>query len=110
MGHEIGLGGYQMSICDEREGKTKGRGKLLNILSILSWNKKVRSSAKRETHSFFKSSSCPASAMKEQSIFRINWGLGLEFGNTLKNRQSKVIRFDFSTKLRKTRRGKSYER
>lgn len=51
MGHEIGLGGYQMSICDEeREGKTKGRGKLLNILSILSWNKKVRSSAKRETH------------------------------------------------------------
>lgn len=64
MGHEIELGGYQMSICDEeREGKTKGRGKLLNILSILSWNKKVRSSAKRETHSFFISSSCPAFAM-----------------------------------------------
>lgn len=37
MGHEIGLGGYQISICDEeREGKTKGRGKLLNILSVFS--------------------------------------------------------------------------
>lgn len=34
---EIGLGGFQISICDEgREGKTKGRRKLLNILSIFS--------------------------------------------------------------------------
>lgn len=62
MGHEIGLGGYQISICDEeREGKTKVRRKLLNSLSIFSWKKMVRSSEKRETHSFFTSSSCPAS-------------------------------------------------
>jgi len=61
VGHEIGLGGYQISICDEREGKTTERGKLLNILSIFSQKKVIRSSVKRGTYSFFKSSSFPAS-------------------------------------------------
>lgn len=60
MGHEIGLGGYQISICDEqREDKAKARAKLLGILAICSWKKIFRSSARRKTHSFFKFSSMP---------------------------------------------------
>ena len=47
--------------------------------------------------------------MKEQSVLKINRGLGLEFDNTLRNRQSKVTQIEFSTKLRKTRRENGYE-
>lgn len=46
----------------------------------------------------------------KNSVVRVNRDLGLEFGNTFKNRQSKITQIEFSTNLRKTSTEDSYER
>lgn len=68
-----------------------------------------RSSSKRKMHSCFKSFSWPASMSWKSSVARTNRDLGLEFGNTFKNRQSKITQVGFPTNLRKTRTEDNYE-